>query len=648
MAEDGGPDGPGQEPLLEVWLNRATDPSMPEENWECIQRFCDRVNTDPKGPSLAPLLLAHKIQSPQEREALHALTVLETCINHCGERFHDEVAKFRFLNELIKVLSPKYLGAWSTEKVKKRVTEIMFSWTVWFPEEVKIRDAYQMLKKQGIIKQDPKLPEDKILPPPSPRPKSTIFDSDEEKSKLLAKLLKSSHADDLEAANRLIKSMIKEDQEKCEKVSRRASAIDEVHSTVNQLKEMLSSYRRQDLTQPNQEILRGLYERCEKLRPTLFRLASDTVDDDDALAEILKANDQLTQGVLLYKEVVEGQKSNGSRNSDDAAGAPGCSRSSQDSRDSRDSRGTIKSYTLIDFSELDSGSVGEPTAPAGSDSGLSSLCLLKEELAVLGLNSPPASLQTAPQFGDTKVTGQNGWKELSSTPSQIPPGPCRARMTNGSVGSRSPEKNVPLGLGEPQVSPQGQSFPWNLLPLKVPSQDPLPAPPQEASLPDRPWETKSSGAPSQLESLDASLAQLFVPLGSIKPSRLPPITVYDRNGLKAMLHFSLAEAAPGHPEVQALVLSMLSTAPQPVGDIVFQAAVPKAMRVKLQPASSSKLPPFSPFLPPVVISQVLLLANPHKEPVRLRYKLTFTQGGQPFSEVGEVNTFPEPELWGTI
>lgn len=28
-------------------------------------------------------------------------------MNYCGEKFHSEVAKFRFLNELIKVLSPK-------------------------------------------------------------------------------------------------------------------------------------------------------------------------------------------------------------------------------------------------------------------------------------------------------------------------------------------------------------------------------------------------------------------------------------------------------------------------------------------------------------------------------------------------------------
>lgn len=31
-------------------------------------------------------------------------------MNNCGEKFHNEIAKFRFLNELIKVLSPKVGG----------------------------------------------------------------------------------------------------------------------------------------------------------------------------------------------------------------------------------------------------------------------------------------------------------------------------------------------------------------------------------------------------------------------------------------------------------------------------------------------------------------------------------------------------------
>ncbi|XP_016108624.1 ADP-ribosylation factor-binding protein GGA1-like [Sinocyclocheilus grahami] len=61
---------------------------------------------------------------------------------------------------------------------------MMYSWTVSLPEETKISDAYQMLKKQGIIKQDPDLPDDKSCPPPPPRPKNAIFE-DEEKSKVV-------------------------------------------------------------------------------------------------------------------------------------------------------------------------------------------------------------------------------------------------------------------------------------------------------------------------------------------------------------------------------------------------------------------------------------------------------------------------------
>ncbi|XP_044836449.1 ADP-ribosylation factor-binding protein GGA2 isoform X2 [Mauremys mutica] len=559
---------------LERWLHKATDPSIPEENWECIQRFCDQVNADPEGPSIAPRLLAHKIQSPQEMEALHALTVLETCVNNCGERFHNEVAKFRFLNELIKVLSPKYLGTWSTEKVKSRVIEIMFSWTVWFPQEVKIRDAYQMLKKQGVIKQDPKLLEDKILPPPSPRPKNSIFDVDDEKSKLLARLLKSNHPEDLQAANRLIKSMIKEEQEKSAKVSKRLNAIDEVHSSVKLLGEMLTSYKRQELSTSDLQILQSLFERCEKLRALLFRLASETTDDDEALAEILQANDKLTQALGLYRQVVVGHDQ-GRRSS---------VTSSTDASAPQSPQGSTKSYTLIDFSELGSMFESLPqqgvNATAAAQHSSTSACLLDEELMSLGLNDSPVGQRPSPDFSSVQSAGHNGYNQTGNADTH------QTVVLGDSWQGGSPERNVPQDLAR-QLSP----------------------PPVT-----RPFPT------------------------------IPPVTVYDKDGFKVMIHFS-RDLAPGRPDVLVMVLSMLSTSTQPIKDIVFQAAVPKVMRVKLQPASGSELPAFSPLLPPAVISQVLLLANPHRDPIRLRYKLMFTQGGRPFSEVGEVTGFPEAELW---
>ena len=44
---------------------------------------------------------------------------------------------------------PQYLGTRAPEAVKKKVLEMMYSWTVGLPDELKIADAYQMLKKQG-------------------------------------------------------------------------------------------------------------------------------------------------------------------------------------------------------------------------------------------------------------------------------------------------------------------------------------------------------------------------------------------------------------------------------------------------------------------------------------------------------------------
>lgn len=57
--------------------------------------------------------------------------------------------------------------------------------------------------------------------------------------------------------------------------------------------------------------LQALYERCDRLRPSLFRLASDTTDDDDALAQVLAANDELTFAVNAYKERMGKKECNG-------------------------------------------------------------------------------------------------------------------------------------------------------------------------------------------------------------------------------------------------------------------------------------------------------------------------------------------------
>ena len=60
-------------------------------------------------------------ETEKEREAIQALAVLEASAKSCGSEFHAEVGKFKFLNEMIKLVSPKYLGPRTPEHVKKKV-----------------------------------------------------------------------------------------------------------------------------------------------------------------------------------------------------------------------------------------------------------------------------------------------------------------------------------------------------------------------------------------------------------------------------------------------------------------------------------------------------------------------------------------------
>ena len=114
---------------LESLLFKATNPGNKIEDVNTIKQFTDAVADIPDGSVIATRILAHKIQSPQEREAVQALAVLEACVRSCGPPFITEIGRFKFLNELIKLISPKYLGKSTPEHIKKKVVELLYKWT---------------------------------------------------------------------------------------------------------------------------------------------------------------------------------------------------------------------------------------------------------------------------------------------------------------------------------------------------------------------------------------------------------------------------------------------------------------------------------------------------------------------------------------
>uniref|UniRef100_A0A8C7Z762 Golgi associated, gamma adaptin ear containing, ARF binding protein 1 n=1 Tax=Oryzias sinensis TaxID=183150 RepID=A0A8C7Z762_9TELE len=589
--------------------DRATNPLNRETDWSSIHAFCNQLNNDLEGPQLATRLLAHKIQSPQEWEATQALLVLETCMKNCGKRFHSEVGKFRFLNELIKVVSPKYLGSRSPEPVKKKVLELIYSWTLALPDEAKISDAYQMLKKQGIIKQDPELPPDKLLKLPPPRPKNAVFE-DEEKSKMLSRLLNSSHPEDLKAANKLIKEMVQEDQRRAEKVSKRVNAIQEVKESVALLTQLLQDYDSSTASQSNDELIQDLYQRCEKMRPTLFRLASDTEDNDEALAEILQANDSLTHVINLYKQQVKGEIVNGNNtlNAQKLTGG-----------------GTA----LLDLSGLDTSPQSPssfPEFPTPTD-GLSAP---SQEMGISLLDDELMSLGNMFFIESSQVF------ECLETADPDPP--SQPHSSGSTPGNSALDELDLLGktLLQQSLPPEGLQVKWDKQQSKPTLRDL-----QNKSC------TSSSVAftpehPARLPNLGATKSKLNHLISS-----LLPVTVFDGNSLRVLFHFA-RDSPPSRPDVLVVIISMLSSAPVPVTNINFQTTAPKSMAVKLQPPSGTELPAFNPILPPAAITQILLVSNPNKERVKLQYTLSFSLGEERHSESGSIEQFPPPGKWGQL
>lgn len=66
--------------------------------------------------------------------------------------FQAEVGKLHFINELVHLVSPNDNGIHTDELIKNKIVELLRMWSSQFPKEIKIHNALDILKRQGVIK----------------------------------------------------------------------------------------------------------------------------------------------------------------------------------------------------------------------------------------------------------------------------------------------------------------------------------------------------------------------------------------------------------------------------------------------------------------------------------------------------------------
>ncbi|XP_041675309.1 ADP-ribosylation factor-binding protein GGA2 isoform X2 [Drosophila eugracilis] len=578
--------------------------------------------------------------------------LLEECMTQCGDDFQDEASKFRFLNELIRLVSKKYKGAETPHEVKQRIMECLLLWTTEFPQRQKIRDAYDMLRKEGDI-------EHGTTEAAVAKRESVLGTIDEA---MFAKLVKSNNPENFKRANLLLQYRMAQEARRNDLLAQHRLVLSEVQETMQLLNQMLDTYdpSNQDVS----ETLHELYKSCKKHKP-IFQHLPQLLDDSDAqlVADTLDANCALLTTMQRYKLLVPSP--------------------------------TKSTAPTLTTSSLTSTSTAKSTFNSTTASSSNNALLLNEllgDLLISGTNVSAEATTNTPNTGtsnsNSTATGGDPLADLSDIfssalaeseakknpsfqnsttllePQVLSQGPVSEGFANGNGGDSS---KIP---GTARKMPQIDMLSEELFQQILPSQDRMASfkrDPEKLTLNDlareriqvkTPEELAAAPAPTpapaaastdpiddepllseDVDKTDEALAgsvapvvppakplsEIHVELDNIQATGEQRI-VLDDDDMQLSLNFT--SDRPGH-RVSVIVISAQNKSRQPVHDFQFEASVKKPCKVRLLPPTDSHMPPHKPFRPATPINQVMLLLNPTGKAVDVTCIVGYKLGDDP-------------------
>uniref|UniRef100_A0A182LT63 VHS domain-containing protein n=1 Tax=Anopheles culicifacies TaxID=139723 RepID=A0A182LT63_9DIPT len=662
--------------VLDGYLRKAVHPNNHDLDVSAIDQFCLTLKKDPSKMSIARELLVSRIQSTNTKESLLALEALEECMESLGREFRSEINKFRFLNELIKMVSKKYNGDQTPREVSDRILNILLTWTNKYDpcDCDKIQEAYNLLATQGIQHRSQQNVIIRGPPVRHPDERGPALDKEQQK---LKQLISSGKPENFEKANLLIQNLYRDEERRTQMKSRRLSELQKVAENTKLLNEMLDQYRTGETSDDELAILSEIYESCESAHPTIVRLAEETQHSEEMLEKIFEVNDALTLALdkyrvkVLHQQPVE--RATLSQRGTDESWTPSTMNytpniTGPDPLDtlfdvsSDVSGGGDKETTTSQRSNYDdlsdifssSGSNGTPgqgillpeAIPHSVPSpgfGLNGLKVndTKSKDNLMELNSILSNIRNSASASSPlgPIGGKPVPPSMGSATKKTSPTTAATRNGSSSGGAGSSSKSIPeldsiisgmkatllsgQTVASDEVQPVAASNPE---PAEAGSEedDPILAAPVAKSLEPEQNVPVEVVAKPELK----ALADIVIDLDSIQPSREPSRTVLDdKEGLQITLNFA---ADHPRPDVTVIVISTINQGRTSIPSFQFDASVRKPCKLRLLAPSATSLPGTKPFRPPADgITQVLLLANPTGEPVDLTCILTYLVGDDP-------------------
>lgn len=151
---------------LELLINKATDATLTNDNWQYILEVCDCITLDPELHTKVAIKVVQKRLTLKDANViLRTLSLLLAIAENCGSRMKQEIASTSFLHEfLVKKLGDRKLH----KLIKFRIAEVIKQLNDSFssdPSLKPIRDAYDTVKTRysQYLKTPPSKPEKQEL-----------------------------------------------------------------------------------------------------------------------------------------------------------------------------------------------------------------------------------------------------------------------------------------------------------------------------------------------------------------------------------------------------------------------------------------------------------------------------------------------------
>lgn len=536
-----------------------------------MDAFCYAIRSDPSLCTLATKLLAERIQSSNKKESLYALELLEESMARCGEDFRAKVGTFRFLNELIKLVSRKYNGDFTDKEIKDKILDLMLLWTVDWPAETKIQESYDMLLKQGI-KHEPMQGIKPNVAPAKPPPKANKPPEDPNTVKF-QQLLCSKNPADIQAAKLMMVNMVKEEEKKLLRVKELARG----KANVELLNDMIDQFSCDDTSMDDWALINELFENCKEVQPTIMLLAQEQNQSEKVMCDALDTNDRLHQVVEKFNTLVLKKAPEGLVRDRTAAAA-----SNLDS--------------LIEIPMLGAEAAKVEDASSKGDE-------MNELNDIFSAIQTDSALENPPVLDTINILKPSPAVDKSEDLLLLPDSPIKPSSQDHKKTEQKP----------PGMFPEKKTIDIDSLVSEM---------------------LKPSSSPAKVpEKLPDVLEQITVDIEKLLPDekKAPRMVLDQPKGLKVLLNFTRTHPKPN---VAVIVATVSNQSTETISNIHLEVGLsstpPSVARLKLLEPSGTSLAGVKPFRSAVEdITQVILIENPTREDLSLLCTVKYKESSGP-------------------